>query len=80
MRLILGYPSDIFCKIGYGGLTLLNPTYTSLSFSQRRKTAKATVFNSNFVHDVASTVATEPDFTKDELQRFFQNAGLLLWA
>ena len=27
--------------------------------------AKATVFNGNFVYDVATTVATEPDFTED---------------
>ena len=25
MRLIPGYPSDILCEIGYGGLTGLNP-------------------------------------------------------
>ena len=38
MRLIPRYPSDIFCKIGYGGLTVLNLTYTSLLFFQLRKT------------------------------------------
>ena len=32
MLLIQGYPSDILCKIGYGGSTSLNQTYTSLLF------------------------------------------------
>ena len=33
--------------------------------------AKATVFNGNFVHDVASTVAREPDFTEDGFYSHF---------
>ena len=43
--------------------------------------AKATVFNGNFVYDVASTVATEPelpDFIEEGFYNDFQNAGLLL--
>ena len=48
--------------------------------------AKASVFNRNFLDDVAmhscivSSVAVAMDFTKRRiLQRFFQNAGLLPW-
>ena len=33
--------------------------------------AKASVFNGNFVDDVASTVATDPDFTEDGLYNDF---------
>ena len=39
---------------------------------------KASVFNSNFVadHDVAPSVATEPDFTKDGFyNKFFKMLG-----
>ena len=38
--------------------------------------AKASVFNSNFVADVASSVATEPDFTEDGFDDdFFKMLG-----
>ena len=49
------------------------PRIHSLSYMKPPKplAAKASVFNVNFVDDVALTVATEPDFTAA--------AGLFLW-
>ena len=40
--------------------------------------AKASVFNGNFVDDVASTVATEPDFTDSHRDRFYNDFSKML--
>ena len=50
----------------------------SCTISLKPLAAKASVFNSNFVADVTSSVATEPDFTEDAFYNdFFKMQGYL---